>query len=447
MPDPIKHILRFGTHSEQECFLDAENVSYDAVMMNANMLAYTPKAMATFVLRLDKGFFVDPQTHAFQHGYEFITSKNGSPKRSIQNLAKAYGEPILSALENKSVIKNTDFDDAAVRTEFVKKVLNFQLNTVQEVATVGPEAEYVNFALNDASSGLTRNNLMPRGVIAPYFFLDKGEDKSLSVNKDFLIASQAKLAADSSSIPLFAQIVISKEGINDKTYWDKVVATYAAVSVTDIFLWVDGFDETEASEELLKKFQSAVTDLTAKGKKVFNLYGGYFSILLTKKENGLSGVCHGMEYGESRKVVPVGGGLPKAKYYFPPLHKRLRYEDFKRILNANPGWEAKGSKDQTFAVEVCNCKPCENLAQFAETITFDIKSKTGTRQGSTPTSAAKECSLEHYLLNKKKEFIFVEANDMTTLLSNLETAKNKFISSAGTTNVEHLERWKKTLSL
>ena len=439
----MRHFLRYGTHSEKDFFLEETEVnSYDAAIVNANMLAYTPKAMSAFALRLNKPFFIDPQTHAFQHGFEYITNKNGVPKQSIKNLATSYGGAILSALENSGSVSLEDFSSEEAKKNLVKNVLEFQRDTVHNIVTTGSEAEYVTFALNDEGSGLSRENVTPSGVIAPYFYIDGSNDSALELNVAFV--EEANRFLTDGGPMLIAQLVMSKDALANDSFRKKIISAYASCSAKKVFIWIDAFDETEVSESLLQSLKSLIEGV-ASSKEVVNLYGGYFSILLTKIENGLEGVCHGMEYGESRAVVPVGGGLSRAKYYFRPLHKRLSAEDFLRIIGNRQGW-LSGSKNQEFAREVCDCHICEDLEQFAETQTYEVKSKNGSRRGETSTSAAKRHSLAHYLVSKKKEFEFVEKSDMASLLKDLGDAKTKYAQSAGDSNANHIDRWIKVLT-
>lgn len=42
-------------------------------------------------------------------------------------------------------------------------------------------------------------------------------------------------------------------------------------------------------------------------------------------------------------VVPVGGGIPMSKYYFTPLHFRMRFADLLTIYN-RLGWGQRGAR-------------------------------------------------------------------------------------------------------
>ena len=437
MLNNIIHFLRYGTHSEKDFFLgDFENYS-DGVIVNGNMVAYTPKAMSAFVLTLKKPFFIDPQTHIFQHNSDYLTNKNGSVKQSIKNLAKQYGEITESSIENKTPLSVEEFNNETKRKEFVKNVIDFQSSTLKNIISSGSESDYVNFALEDPQNGLSLDNITPKGIIAPYFYLNSTDEKYLDLNKQFVVDALEIYKGKESLV--ITEIVITKNLLMDSIFKEKLVEVYGGLSNKTIFLWIDDFDETDVSKELLDNFKDFIVKLTSKDKSVVNLYGGYFSVLLTKIEGGLKSVCHGMEYGESRKVVPVGGGLPKAKYYFYPLHKRLAAEDFGRILSTNSNW-LKGSKDPEFKREICSCIKCENLDQFTETQTYVVKSKNGTRKGETSTSAAKQHSLEHYLNNKKREFEFVKNNTIVFLIEDLKNSNTKYSTSMANDS-KHLSKW------
>jgi len=98
------HIVRFGIAPEQEFLLGEFLSTYDQLVINANMVAHMPAALAAFVSQKAKGkpYFVDPQTHAFQHDMSFLLSdssrREGQLKRSFQVLVEAYGAPVSSTV-------------------------------------------------------------------------------------------------------------------------------------------------------------------------------------------------------------------------------------------------------------------------------------------------------------------------------------------------------------
>ena len=71
----MRHFLRYGTNAEQKHFhTDGLETLYDAVVINANMIAFSPDTIANFIVKktVSKPFFIDPITHAFQHNQSFI---------------------------------------------------------------------------------------------------------------------------------------------------------------------------------------------------------------------------------------------------------------------------------------------------------------------------------------------------------------------------------------
>ncbi len=438
MLENLYHLLRYGTHSEKDFFFDSFGDGfYDGVLLNANMLAYSPEAMASFVLRLNKPFIIDPQTHAFQHDIRFLKNKDDKIKGSIQELADIFGEPIVTALASSERLKAADFSSAATQKSFSERIIGFQLSTLKDKVTSGSDAEYVNYALADSSSGLSIANVEPAAVVAPYLYITDLNIANLNV--ELLAASASVLSEKQIHKPLLAQLVISKDMLLNESSRNAVATAYNGATCDGILLWVDALDESEDSKEVLVALKKFIESLSENHRKIINLYGGYFSILLTKTNSDFVGVCHGMEYGESRHVVPVGGGLPRAKYYFYPLHKRLAAEDLIRIVK-NRKWTS-GSKNKEFAEEVCDCEQCANLDQFTETKTY----KTEKRTGEMSTTAAKLHSLKHYLLNKKKEYATVKSKPISDLIAELSKNHDTYLSTAGNDNVAHLLRWKEVI--
>src|SRR5688572_25802019 len=90
------HIVRYGTAADQK-FLTGEFAdTYDQLVINAKMVAHMPSALATLITqKANKPFFIDPQTHAFQHASAHLVSpKTGEISRSIRKLVEAYGDPV-----------------------------------------------------------------------------------------------------------------------------------------------------------------------------------------------------------------------------------------------------------------------------------------------------------------------------------------------------------------
>ncbi|MCD4823061.1 MAG: hypothetical protein K8S55_00500 [Phycisphaerae bacterium] len=441
----IEHWMVFGTFAEQRHFEYPAKGTYDGVVINANMAAHAPGGLAAFLLEKTAGmqYIIDPLTHAFQHGCKAILNKEGEPKSSIRRLAEIYGEPVASNV-GKIPINPEHFSDEKVLRKFVRQCLDFQSNQLKEQMVKSKVAKY----LDD-----DKREFHPYALVAPYFYLTESTlDDWLPKNLDAaLIASEL---TDSSKSLRFASIVVSQGIVTDTEARRRIIEGYSKLDIDGFLFWVDALDEQTASKTELRGLLALASGLRKNGERfVLNLHGGYFSILAAGAlGNGvLTGVAHGPEFGEYREVVPVGGGIPIAKYYIPQLHSRVRYRDALRIFRA-AGWLDDADK---FHAEVCNCAECQsvldgdiaNFKKFGEGTVKSIRRKHGIVRIEFPTGETKLRCLRHYLQRKKREYdVAAEEANRTILLNNLREGEDKFKSIAGLDAVAHLRLWRSIFS-
>jgi hypothetical protein len=215
-------------------------------------------------------------------------------------------------------------------------------------------------------------------------------------------------------------------------------------------IWVDGFDEHDASVDELQGFINLLTGL--KGRPVYNMYVGYFSILITNKYIGLlNGVSHGMEYGESRAVYPVGGGLPVSKYYYMPLHRRIDFtKAFYLLSHLGISLDKLGDFNKYYK-EICGCKQCKdvikdnmsNFTSFESTEFYEIKRNNLTTRRKKASSGTKENCLYHFLLCKKQEFAWAHKHQIDDLVSKLIEEKEKYQSCSNINDreLDYIDNW------
>ncbi len=418
----MKHFIRYGTNAEKKHikkFLD----DFDGIAFNANMVSMYAGSIANFLYENQKEYFIDPLTHAFAHNLGFLRNDKGEIKKSLAKLAEHYGiEHII--LEKNRPLKLSDFDDGFLKS-FFDNVVSFQENIIHEnLENEWKELiEFIGF----------KNK--PNYTIAPYFYMDRLNYKQWkNVNLEFI-----KLAKDK----YYTQIVIEKELLQDESFIDEMVAE--TNQTKGVFYWIDNFDETKATEDELNSLLDFINKI-----QVFkvNLYGGYFSTLLNFKN--LDGVIHGLEYGESRDVVPVGGGIPVAKYYLPAIKKRLKAEEIIEILFAK-----NITNKELFYQHICDCKKCqeitgENIQELVDSF-LKIYATTKTFQhGKTlreyPITESKINSLYHYLYVKYQEFDKVEKYLLNNLLSELEEAYDSYEPIFADNFLDYLKVWQKVLN-
>lgn len=440
----IDHWMTFSTFAEQRFFIYPSPDTYNGVIINANMVAHAPSGIVAFLLEKTKNlnFIIDPLTHAFQHDIRYIMSdkESNEVKSSISKLAQEYGKPFIDKV-GKKPINHSDFENEDQRKKMVYGCINFQRTKLQKSKSTKEIDKYLSEK---------EKTLAPYALVAPYFYLTEiSYEKWLYVMKKCLLDV---LDIKTQEEKIFVAIVISKELLRDKNIIDSIISNFADTNIDGFLIWIDNFDEQSASIHELKQFIYLCEQLKNQSNEVINLHGGYFSSLVAGNLGGslLSGVAHGPEFGEYRSVIPVGGGIPIAKYYIPKLYSRIKYRDAFNIFNSL-NW----LKDSTtFYENVCACAICKqiisnNIDQFT---LFGISaSKTIERKGKLisldyPIKKTKEICLKHYLNVKKTEYSKVVTLDKQQLLSDLENNQNIFEQVVGIDFVGYLEKWRKAFT-
>lgn len=447
--EPV-HILRYGTNAEQKHIESLEN-AFDILSINGNMLAYTPASISKFLLthciEANKHFFIDPITHAFQHSLDKIMSysekeKKFVIKKSIKNLIDFYGEPIKSKIESGKVVIPSDFDNNFIKKEYCSRILDFQENTIKNQLN---ERGYLEYMDDDALLA----SLKPAFVIPPYFYLSyTSYDSWLELNIEFIKLALEMRSADE----IYAEIVITKELIQEKSIIKKICEKYSESGVRNILLWIDDFKEHECSPSALEAYIEIIKYFNEKNIKIYNLYGSYFSIMLCKYYNDLgfklNGVGHGLEYGESRAVVPVGGGIPTSKYYYYPLHKRVDYKIASELL----GRLGYFDKDISYYYnEICGCKECKtileddlkNFYKYENTEFYEVVLRGVKQKRPYASQQTKEICLKHYQFCKHREFKDCIRNGLKVHLNELDNIYNIYISSGVLSydSISYLKIW------
>jgi uncharacterized protein Usg len=156
----------------------------------------------------------------------------------------------------------------------------------------------------------------------------------------------------------------------------------------------------------------------------------------------LIGVSHGLEYGESRSVVPVGGGFPTAKFYYPKLHIRLIFRDAFRAVRASNG---TNSVDE-YHNQICNCKMCKEVIINDPEINFEEYGRTVQKKGGRPYPATetKDKTVAHYMWCKKREYRFAPSKD--NVIQELNETKKLLGGTLHSSNVQHCKVWSTVLS-
>jgi len=441
MPN-IDHWMKFGTFGQQRYFVYPSSETYRGVIVNANMAAHAPAGLAGFLVERTAGlrYIIDPLTHAFQHDPAVLQNDEGEVKTSFRTMADAYGAPIQGQVGKRPLLPR-DLKEDNVLEGFVHRCLEFQKTKLADAMASTDAMKY----LDEAS-----DNLQPYALIAPYFFTTETTlDRWLPV-----CARAASFAVTrASGQKVFSALVVSQGVVSSVPARQKIIEEMAQVDVAGFLLWVDDLDEqTAGTEELGGLLELARGLRSTRQKEVINLHGGYFSILAAGVLGGsaMSGVTHGPEFGEHRSVIPVGGGIPIARYYVPQLHARVRYRDTLRLLNAK-GWLEDAD---TFHSAVCDCRECletisgqtENFRAFGVGNVKPVRRGSGIVRIEYPTEETKKRCLRHYLQRKAIEYAFSATGDPSQIREDLRRGVRELEEVAGLEQVAHLDVWDSVLT-
>jgi len=441
----LEHWMMFGTFAEKDYFVYPHRNTYDGVIINANMVSHASAGVASFLIeKIPDGvkYIVDPITHAFQHDPCYIKNKEGKIKASLETLAEHYGDTITCNLGQGSIKPEKLDSDSKEIDLFSKKVLAFQRDHLRQKMLESEVAKYLD----------EKEIKSPFALIAPYFYMTETTySKWIRINAKCIKSSKSHLESNEK---LFAEIVVDKGIILDEQISEEIINTYRELSqyIDGIVLWIDSFDEQEASVYELKAMKKFCGNLKAITPTIINLHGGYFSIMLGGKigDKCLSGVTHGPEFGEYRSVVPVGGGIPISRYYIPRLHSRIRYRDALMIFN-NAKWL---ESTELFSDNVCDCPVCtstlsegiHNFSKFGEGEVKNIKRKSGMIRIEYPFTETKIRCLKHYLERKNREYKMIRNADAETIMQELRDTIRAYSDICDSNQLSHLIRWEKVLS-
>ncbi len=445
------HVVRYGTAADQKFLVEFLD-TYDELVINANMVAHIRAALADFLSTKAKGkpFFIDPQTHAFQHDISNLIStsqresirKNPPIKRSIQRLLDAYGDPVSRVVASGRPLLPGDFRDKGETREFCRRVLEFQQTSFPSEVKESDASKY--FEFRKKKQGIQAPTIEPSLVVAPYFFISSATmDSWLTRN----IECGAYCLEHRNRLPVGIQIVISQDILLNESRRGQLISEYKQLQPDVFLVWIDQFSEHEASEELLLAYVKLIRGLES--TPVVNVYGGFLSVALGRCGilSNLGGVAHGLGYGEDRPVIPVGGGIPTAKYYSPVLHRRLAFRDALRAVRALGGMKTP----QDFYKNVCDCAECREVIKRNPETDFEEYGKSRpiyfTRMTTPivmdyPLPQTRDRCLRHYMKCKHREY--TGTLSLESVLDDLKKGKG-LEKHIGLDSVSHCLTWDKVL--
>lgn len=322
MFDPFAHYLSYGA-TDQQTLRDLTG-SYDGVVVPGTIAAYQRQGTGGFVLSLSATvaappYVIDPRFPLFQQ-------RLASPKQSHYALADLFDYPDL--VETASEPEPGDFGTDALR-EMASRWVEF--NQLYETAGRAAFAKYA-VRLNEPLPQ-PENVQAPERVLAPYFMADGRSDPWWDL-------SQMLWQATRDAAPDLATRVVAAKSV--AALADLVEDTQER----ELVVWVSGLDELTSGYRELRAYAQALATAAARGVALFALYGGFYHVLM--RLHGLSGLSHGIGFGESRvwEELPQSGP-PPARYYVRRAHRYLPQDLAQALWRAEP------------TLTECPCPDCE----------------------------------------------------------------------------------------
>jgi hypothetical protein len=454
-----KVMLRLGTHAEKD-YLTKTIQFFDGLLFGSNLVEATPGATASLMFRfcgkrMQRPYYIDPMTYAFgayvddsgktRTDLDWIKSEQKDPsakrgdkhaktvrrfKKSYVGLANAMGTPFKDALKRKSAVNWEDFEAKNSAEACCKAIGEYQFD---RLAT--------EFAEDEELSQHKEHIPRPAAILAPYFYIEPSQSKKWAE----LVMRLAKVTcAVETRLPVHAVICVDATFLEKESFVSYLEKELPKTGVAGVWLWFSALSEDKASKAQLLALRSLVENLGA-SMQVFNMHGGFYSLALSKF--GLSGVSHGVGYGEQKDVLPViGQSTPMVRYYLPDVHKRFGVPQIQRCFE-----ELKIRKPADFYEQVCDCVICkgvvsDSIIQFKEFGDMHYSHPNAQRQAQTP-AAAKRCRF-HFLLSRIRERDAMRGATLANIRAGLRESHAKWSGQASFQNeLEYLSTWRDALKI
>ncbi|MGD0406463.1 MAG: hypothetical protein ABSB10_07445 [Candidatus Bathyarchaeia archaeon] len=396
-------------------YQDFTNV-YNGFMVNAHTLAHYQSAFSALCLSLNKPFFVIPDTHFFQHASpRYFFDDEGELRTSWKKLLDEYEGITKEAIIDGRNLLASDFDFSTTKgqkniKQLAEKVISNQIKKFNQAV------EGLSF-LSDIDGEKPKQNL-----VAPYFHLTSQFDPWYSVN----------LQAVKEAIPfkedgaLFALLCVEKDALTDNNFIDKIRQDYLQLDIDGFLIWLADFDEASETIGILQGFRNFIQMLSSTGKKVIDLYGGYYAILL--RHFGLTGFSSGICTKDSAdpENFPTGGppGGPNPRYYFPLFKVKMDRAESRVSLSMNPQI-------------ACNCSVCTaELNQILDP--------------ATPKAVARQAMRQHFMNCRNSELQRLSSQTLNQDINELQQTFNKYANTSGIQlytlpPIVQLSRWQHTI--
>lgn len=356
---------------------------YHGLILEAHTLELYSNSTLNFLKDIENPFIIDPVTYKF--ALPGIIEQAG--KRWFEKLVDAYNLPI----DATSPLITPERLTTNLLKRHVESVVNYQRSITNKLQNVIQSVAGLLLWMSEEVTLFERSDLSPEYIVPPYFIVENIKHTSyrqwLSINRYSIDLARDTLGGDEK---LLAVIALGEEAFLSDEVLDEVLQVYKDSKADAYALWITNFDEVTQAPDILKRFINFAEKLKEENNApLLNLYGGYFSLLLSSRDRRLfNGVAQGITVAEHRDPFTYGG-FAVPRYYLPKLHLFTSHQDA-GLLSSVPEFR-------------CNCPICSRLRGFKD---FDKMSVADT--------------MIHFVHNRIAEARQVEEKSLDELLSSLE---------------------------
>lgn len=311
-PEVFSHFVGYGSTDQKT--LRGSIGCYDGILVPATIAAFQQQGTGGFVLTLSAAkpsapFVIDPRFPLFQQRLD-------EPKLSHLALAELLGDRGLVTTDDS---RDASYFDSDKIERMSAAWVDFNLRYQTEQA-----AKFSKYAKRLGRDLAPEQASGPQRILAPYFSVSDHDDPWWSKACEMLETTRS-IAADSLPVTrvLATQSVTALASVLD------------SVAPEELCVWISGLNELDSSAADLALYAEIIHNACRQGHRIFALYGGFFAVLLASL--GLSGVAHGIGYGEHREWRELPrSGPPPARFYLPSVHRYVSRDDAQKLWNHDP---------------------------------------------------------------------------------------------------------------
>lgn len=398
----MQHYLTYQ-HNVQQFFRKHAD-KYQGIMIPLSIATSFSDATNGFVRALctrhnELEYAIDPRDPIFQKQWD-----RKSVRPPHEKMAASLGGPFLEFGLERNLVPN-DFNETAI-TDCTRNCIEFQKLFRSNSENERKQKKY-NRLLGISESDSLKE---PQHLIPPYFQFSQIEDPWYKVS---LSCIEAALALRE-SIPIrpvfhFADWIEASD-------WKPCISRLAESGIDQMWLYPNDFKERDASFLQLQRYRSTVEAFVTAGLNPYELFGGYFSVLMSYF--GLRGFANGVGYGEWRESGYHKGGSAQTRIYILRLHRYIDSAAAQSLIDQDPEYFGIGS---------------DIIDSYVEA-------------GESVVDMTLEHSLNHFMECRMRELDFVGTRDVVEAKAELDETRSRLRPLELDKYGASLQNWGKAIS-